>query len=387
MQATVPKVLVVSHYYGAHGGGIERVVDRLLQEMSAWGDCKFIWAASDVDPRPEKPSVEPLPMKTLNLLEKVIGIPWPVWGPASLKRLKEQVKKADIVWLHDTLYAGNILAYYWAKHAGKPVVITQHIGPIPYRNPVLRKIMSWADKTFTRRMLKGASQTLFISDRIAEEYFRTVKFDHAVKIIPNGVDARTYHLPLLEKRHYLRQQFALKADQPVLLFVGRFVEKKGLSAIRHMAEMLPDWRFWLAGRGPINPTKWMRPNVHVFNDRTGESLTELYQAADLLILPSYGEGFPLVIQEAMACGLPVMCSPQTAAGSFEAKPLLCLESVWPNDPKLTAVTWIQKLKSLALPLRQPQNALTEFAQARWDWPTIANAYGEVFSDVIKRKNA
>ncbi len=382
--ATSRQVLVVTHYYGPHGGGIERVSERLVYELAQTEAYHFVWAASAVDPLPERPPYKPLPMSTLNLLEKTIGIPWPVWGPNSLLRLKHAVRNADIVWLHDTLYLGNMLAYFWAKKFGKPVVITQHIAPIPYKNPILRRVMQYADKFFTRPMLKGASQTLFISDRVAEDYYRAVQFSRTVKIIPNGVDSRVYHMPLVEKRHYLRQQFALKADQPVLLFVGRFVEKKGMEAIRCMAKLLPGWRFWLAGRGPTDPAKWLLPNVHVFHDRMGETLAELYHAADILILPSYGEGFPLVIQEAMSCGLPVMCSPKTAAGSFLAKPLLCLAEVWPKDPQLTANVWTQKLQSLSLPLKHPHHELADFAQTHWDWRLIANAYVEVFRSLPSR---
>ncbi len=376
------QILVVTHYYAAHGGGIERVAARLIEELAYGDSLRFVWAASATDPLPERPAFQPLPMSTFNALERLTGLPWPVWGPRSLERLRRAVQVSDIVWLHDTLYLGNMLAYRWAKKMGKPVVITQHIAPIPYKNPVLRWVMEKADKLFTRPMLKGAGQALFISDRVAEEYYRNVRFVRAVKIIPNGVEGRVFHMPLVEKRRYLRQQFALKEDQPVLLFVGRFVEKKGMEVIRCLAKLLPGWRFWLAGRGPVDPAKWLLPNVHVFADRSGETLAELYHAADILILPSYGEGFPLVIQEAMSCGLPVMCSPKTAAGSFLARPLLCLAEVWPKDPQLTANVWAQKLKSLALPLNHPHHELTNFAQTHWDWKLIGDAYIEVFRSLL-----
>jgi len=377
-------VLVVTHYYGAHGGGVERVADRLIREMTAFSNrYHFSWAASGTDPKPEGPSLSALPMRTFNLLERFTGLPWPVWGPASLRRLKRAVAAADIVWLHDTLYPGNLLAFRWARQKKKPVVITQHIGPIPFRNPVLRASMRLADKYFTQNMLRDATQTLFISDSVAEDYYARAGFTKSVKVIPNGVDLRLFNPPLQEKRHYLRQKFALKADQPVLLFVGRFVEKKGLAAIRHLAGQLPDWRFWMAGRGPIDPAKWLLPNVHVFRDRADASLAELYHTADLLILPSYGEGFPLVVQEALACGLPAMCSPATAAGSLAARPVLHLADVWPDDPLRTANVWAEKLKNfpLRLPLSTSQYDLADFAQMHWDWGPIAEAYTETFREV------
>ena len=51
------------------------------------------------------------------------------------------------------------------------------------------------------------------------------------------------------------------------------------------------------------------PTVRVLGTVAHDDLGELYRAADVLLLPSAGEGFPLVVQEAMASGLPVVVTP------------------------------------------------------------------------------
>ncbi|MDD3287908.1 MAG: glycosyltransferase family 4 protein [Alphaproteobacteria bacterium] len=381
------KVLVVSHYYSEHGGGIELVAGKLIDEIATSDNFSFTWAASDCDAHEESEGQRPMPMVSANFLESTIGIPWPIWGIGSLIKLKKAISEADAVWLHDTLYLGNILAFHWAKKLNKPIVITQHIDPIPYRNPILRYAMKLADRWITCKMLKEATQATFISDRVAESYYQRIAFTKPIQIIPNGVDTRQYHPPILEKRAWLRQQFALRSGQPVLLFVGRLVEKKGLATIRELAALLPDWRFWIAGRGPINPQRWHMPNVHVFDNRRDAALCELYQAADILILPSYGEGFPLVIQEALASGLPVMCSPETAAGSRMATPHVIQAEVWPNSPERTAQFWAGLLRGMAaqLPLKQPDQALADFASSSWRWSMIARAYADIFRTLSQRQ--
>ncbi len=374
-------VAVITHYFGGHGGGIERVAERLLRELSHDPAFRFTWAASDCDEPPQIGSIATLPMRCCNALEKGLALPLPLWGPKSLSALTRAIRLAQIVWLHDTLYPGNLFAFFLARRMKKAIVITQHIAPIPYKNPILRWTMKFADKFFTARMLRHADEVIFISDRVAEDYYRRIAFTRPIKIIPNGVDVRIFHAPIPENRRFLRQQFALKNEQPVLLFVGRFVQKKGLDVIRRLAVLLPEWRFWLAGNGPIDPDAWLLPNVHVFRDRKGQSLADLYQAADLFLMPSYGEGFPLVIQEAMACGLPVLCSPQTAEGSRLAIPYLHLADVWPDNPERTAAVWFEKLKSfpVTLPLTKPQEDVAEFALLSWDWHPIARVYAGIFS--------
>ena len=58
--------------------------------------------------------------------------------------------------------------------------------------------------------------------------------------------------------------------------------------------------------------------MSVHRNLSQAELPPLYQAADLLVLPSVGEGFPLVVQEAMACGTPALVGDETAAGCPEA---------------------------------------------------------------------
>ncbi|MGE4351291.1 MAG: glycosyltransferase family 4 protein [Bdellovibrionales bacterium] len=379
-------VAVVTHYFGLHGGGIELVAERLIREIAPSQSFHFTWISSDCDPTPQIEGQTMAAMRSCNGFEKLIGLPWPIWGLGSLRRMRKIIRDSDVLWLHDTLYLGNILAFWAARRAKKPVMIAQHIAPIPYRNPVLRWVMHAADRLITARMLQKADEIIFISDRVAEDYYRRVRFTRTIKVIPNGVDIRTFHLPMAENRRFVRQQFALKADQPVILFVGRFVEKKGLEVIRRIAQAMPEWRFWLAGSGKIKPEKWLLPNVHVLKNRKGQSLAELYQGADLLIIPSYGEGFPLVIQEAMACGLPVLCGPATAQGNALAMPHLHVAEVFPTDPEKTAALWIDKLRAfpIPLPLAEPREELADFAQRAWDWPPIARVYADLLKKLANR---
>lgn len=382
------EVVVVTHYFGAHGGGIERVAERLVRETAEVGNLHFTWFASDCDAPADIAGQDLVPVRAFNGFEKFPGLPLPIWSPSGLKRLRRAVQKADVVWLHDTLYMGNLFAFACARKAKKPIVITQHIAPIPYRNPLLRWAMRLADKLFTARMLKKAEEVIFISDRVAEDYYGRVAFTRSIKVIPNGVDGRIFQPAIPENRRFLREQFALKNKQPVLLFVGRFVEKKGLEVVRRMAAQMPAYRFWMAGDGPIQPEKWLLPNIHVFRGRSGPTLAELYQAADLLIIPSYGEGFPLVIQEAMACGLPVLCAPATAAGSRPAAPLLHTAEVWPDNPERTAAVWAEKIAAfpLKLPLQAPLEDVAEFARLSWDWRAIAGVYADIFKGYGAKSN-
>lgn len=372
------RILVVTHYYDAHGGGVEIVARRLIDHLAQAKKYRFVWAASDGDDLPDGTCVAALPMAACNIAERRLGFPWPLWSPVALGGLNKAVKEADIVWLHDTLYMGNMAAYVLARWHGKKVLVTQHIGLVPYRNPVLRFMMKAATRLIGETLLRRADQTVFISDRVAEACGRRMKFRRSPRMIANGVDTDLFY-PVSNKAG-VRRTWGLAEGRPVLLFVGRFVEKKGLAVLAELARRMTDVVWVFAGHGPMAPEAWNLPHVRVFRDRRGRALAELYQMADLLVLPSVGEGFPLVVQEALACGLPVLCGPETAQGSLAAREVLQVAEIVAYDPVATARLWHRKIEAcLAHPAESGK--LVACARAAWSWSDAAARYEEIFAEL------
>ncbi|HEX5760917.1 MAG TPA: glycosyltransferase family 4 protein, partial [Thermoanaerobaculia bacterium] len=306
------RVLLVTHYYPAHPGGVEIVAAELAGRLARRG-VEIEWAASaPADGVP--PGVRPLPMRAWNLAERRLGFPYPLWGPLGLLRLLAAVRRADLVHLHESLYLGSVAAYLAARLAGRPLLVTQHIGRVPYSRRLLRTSMELANRTLGRLVLGGADRVVVVSAVVRAYFTDRVRFRREPLLVPNGVDHAVFRpAPDEAARARRRAALDLPGDRPVLLFVGRFVEKKGLRLLRALAAGRPEWLWAFAGWGPDDPAGWGLPQVRRLDRLAHAELVAWYQAADLLVLPSTGEGFPLVVQEAMACGLPAVVSAETAA--------------------------------------------------------------------------
>jgi glycosyltransferase involved in cell wall biosynthesis len=114
----------------------------------------------------------------------------------------------------------------------------------------------------------------------------------------------------------MRRRFHLRADRPLVGFVGRLVAEKGivelLQAARQVLATLPDVQFVVIG--PIDSDKpdALTPSVaHEYGVAEAFTFTgmqtempELYALMDLFVLPSHREGFPRAPMEASAMGVP-----------------------------------------------------------------------------------
>jgi len=393
----VNRILLVTHYYAEHCGGVEIVAGKIAEELAVRG-WRITWISSGPAPEikshrgensqsalqsePEattsRADVVRVPMRSWNYTEDHFGVPYPLWGPISLWKLCAQVRQSDVIHLHDSLYFGNIVAYVCARLSGKPIVITQHVDLIPFANPVLRIINYLANRIFACLLLGGCFRCVFYSTKVRDFFSRLVSFRRKPEFIANGVSSTTFHPVAPMERRRLRAMLNWPADKFVMLFVGRFVPKKNLALIRRMAAHFPRVAWVFVGWGPENPATWGLPNVNCSRAVDHELLSAYYQAADLLVLPSIGEGFPLVAQEAMACGLPVLISKDTASGAPGIE-----TAVFVSDLKWERiVSLLTDLMDDPVQLKARADAGLEYAHRHWNWDAWISRYEQLFAEVI-----
>jgi glycosyltransferase involved in cell wall biosynthesis len=366
------RLLLVTHYFSEHRSGIALLAAELARRLAARG-VSIEWMASGTGQGDRPDGSQHLPVRAWNITERRFGFPYPLWGPLAICRLHAAVARCDIVHLHDALYMGNVAAYLMARRAGKPVVVTQHIGAIPYSSSVLRGTLELANRALGRLVLGGADRCIFISPQVQKYFAARISFSRPPLYIPNGVDQSLFSPVDAATREALRKRLGLPQDRPVLLFVGRFVEKKGLRFLHRLAKELPEMHWLFIGWGPEDPAAWGLAQVHCVGTLAQEAIADYYRAADLFVLPSVGEGFPLVVQEAMACGLPACISAETAEGAPEVNQVLdCLD--------LEPQAWVAALRRIVAnrtELEARRSEVVKFAR-RWCFDSCADRYLELF---------
>jgi len=373
------RVLLVTHYYSDHRGGIEIAAEQLAKYLQSNG-VEITWAASGPRPGELPAGISPIPMTAWNFTEKWLGFPYPLWGPFSLARLIRAVWCCDLLHLHDCLYFGNVVAFVCALFFGIPVIVTQHIGPVPYSNRVLRTLLAIGNRTLGRIVLGGCTQCVFISRKVQDYFGSFVRFRPPSLLIPNGVSSDTFHPIDDDQRRHLRARFGWSEDKCVILFVGRFVEKKGLPILHSLAKQFSACEWVFIGWGPDDPRAWNLSNVHCVGSLPQREIADYYRAADLLILLSVGEGFPLVVQEALACGTPVMISDDTACGMPDIGNVAWVTSLH----EAVVANLIRDLLASPKRLEERRGLAAEYARRRWDSDVCFGQNLRLFEVVTKK---
>lgn len=301
-----------------------------------------------------------------------MGVPVPLWGLAAWREVSELVRWADTLHVHDCLYPGSIMAVALARRQRKIVLLSQHVGFIRYRSPLLNWVERLAYATVGRAVLRRASWLVFatpaarahVADLLAESPARACE-------IPNGIDLERFAPATRAEAAAARAELELPQGRPVVLFVGRLVEKKNIHLVVEASRRLANIHFLIAGDGPLRALlSTAGPNVAWRPAVAADRMPECYHAADCLLVPSHGEGLPVVVQEAMACALPVVISEDELYARPLAEQGICAAAARTADSMTTAVSTL-----LAHEAASTMGARARaYAEAHWSVRTMAARY-------------
>jgi glycosyltransferase involved in cell wall biosynthesis len=160
---------------------------------------------------------------------------------------------------------------------------------------------------------------LFSTDNLAvrQIYEEAFGVDEDVRVIPNGINSETVFNPDLFDRDALREKLGISSDDVAIFYIGRLSEEKNpdmyVEAVKLLvSEKVKNAKYFMIGDGPMRNE--VQNAVFSIKDRPitylgyQPNIAEYLAAADIFVLPSAVEGFPLSILEAMAMRVVVLAT-------------------------------------------------------------------------------
>jgi glycosyltransferase involved in cell wall biosynthesis len=305
------------------------------------------------------------------------------YSPALGRALRHAVPSFDVVHIHNLWQFPQYAAFKAARDAGVPYVVSPHGGLDPYlrRRGRARKALTMS--LWQREMLTRAS-ILHVTTAAEERHIADIAPNVARSVVPCGLHTEDFSEtpPPVE----FREQHLNGYDGPLVVFLGRVTEKKGVDIlIRSIAEVRRRVPARLAVVGPddsgLRPTLerlaadlGIRGSVCFIDGAYGRDRLAALSAADVWALSSHTENFGIAVAEAMAAGCPVVISPGVSLSEDVAAADAGV--IAPADPGGFAAGLLAVLTD-----GQRRQRLRETARAfasRYDWSVVGPQLAEMY---------
>lgn len=233
----------------------------------------------------------------------------------------------------------------------------------------------WYKKWILGYTLRAAAKVITFSDEQATFVQQTYHVDTgALTVVPNGVGVEFAPAPLVRSNE----------SRPLrVLYVGRLSQQKAVPRlVNALHEMKQPVEAVIVGDGDQRPLieslvqEHSLTNVRIVGVRRGAELVEFYHWADVFVLPSEREGMPLVVLEAMACGIPVVATDVVGNRELVAGVGMLVDP----DPTAIALALDQLAQDYSLRAELRSRGLAAVKDYTWDH--LVGVFDNVYAEAV-----
>jgi glycosyltransferase involved in cell wall biosynthesis len=308
--------------------------------------------------------------------------------PRLVTRLRRLVQSRTPHLIQSWMYHSDLSAGLAARLAGSPPVVwgLHHTvgdrGSLKPATFAVARLNAWLSGTLPAQIVCCAEAT------------RKTHIDLGYKsdkmlVIPNGIDPVVFH-PNLPDRLEVRHELSLGDKTPVIGLCARFDPQKDHETFIRAAGLLherrPEVHFILWGENVDTKNKnilgWIHSTgvegvIHLLGLR--QDSARLMAALDIAALSSYGEAFPLVVGEAMACGIPCVVTDVGDSATLVGETGRVVPS---RDHVALANAWAELLdlpesERILLGSRARKRIIDHYSLER-----MAESYSQLYRDII-----
>ncbi len=372
---------------GLTPGGAENMLFKLLSAMDRARFASRVVSLTQDGPIGER-------IRTLGVETSSLGMKRGVPNPAGVVRLASLVRRWRPDLVQTWMYHADLVGGLAAKLGTWPTPVVWGLRNSDLDPATVKRTTLWTVKVcaslsglLPRAIVSCSRAACLIHERLGYAREKMI-------VIPNGFDLSAFRSDP-EARTAVRAELGIPDSAPVVGMVARYDPQKDhgnfLQAAAEVRTRIPEVWFVLAGSGVDRQNGALvemacrlgvADRVRLLGLRT--DIPRIDAALDVATLSSaYGEAFPNVVGEAMACAVPCVV---TDVGDSAMIVGDTGRAVPPRDPSALAEAWASLL---SLPA-QERAALGRRArlrvEAEFSLPAVAARYSELYEDIRKRRN-